>query len=97
VDNRDCRTTYKGFELEVRIAAKAFRFLQIQLIYCRTGSILASTADFEVADRQALLKSGPIRLSCVDSEFVHLATVGDDKKLKVWQIEGLKILSERCV
>lgn len=57
----------------------------------RNGSLLAST-DLNDAE---LLKSGPIRHSCVDREYKHLVTVGEDKKLKVWQLEGLKVLSER--
>ena len=41
------------------------------------------------------MKSGPIRCAAVDEAFVHLATTGDDKKLKVWAVDGLRLLSER--
>ena len=41
------------------------------------------------------MKSGPIRCAAVNTSFTHLVTTGDDKKLKVWQIDGLKLLSTR--
>jgi tRNA (guanine-N(7)-)-methyltransferase subunit TRM82 len=44
----------------------------------------------------ALLKAGPVRCAAVDSEYAHLATAGDDKQLKVWAIDRLQLLSERC-
>ena len=33
----------------------------------------------------------------MDSSFTHLVTSGEDKQLKVWQLEDLKLLSERYV
>lgn len=51
----------------------------------------------ESAQLDALLKAGPIRCAAVDDEYTHLATVGDDKQLKVWAIDSLQILSERYV
>lgn len=59
----------------------------------RNGTLLATTD----ADDAELLKSGPIRYSCIDQEFKHLVTVSEDKKLKVWKLDGLKILSQRSV
>ena len=42
------------------------------------------------------MKSGPIRCIAVDVAFLHVATTGDDKKLKVWKIaDPLELLSER--
>ncbi|OCH87825.1 WD40 repeat-like protein [Obba rivulosa] len=66
-----------------------------QVINTQDGSVLHSTANWDETQKAALLKSGPVRVAAVDEGFTHLATVGDDKRLKVWQIEGLKILSER--
>ena len=48
-------------------------------------------------EKEDVLKSGPIRCVAIDDSFAHLATTGDDKKLKVWQLVGLKLLSTRCV
>ncbi|KAH9931875.1 uncharacterized protein B0H18DRAFT_952543 [Fomitopsis serialis] len=46
-------------------------------------------------EKEDVLKSGPIRCVAIDDSFAHLATTGDDKKLKVWQLVGLKLLSTR--
>lgn len=54
-----------------------------------------STVAFEGTEKEGLLKSGPVRCGAVDNAFIHLVTSGDDKRLKVWQIDGLKLLSER--
>ncbi|KAL6305963.1 WD40-repeat-containing domain protein [Sparassis latifolia] len=67
----------------------------IQVINTRSGEIVHSTVDLEGAEKDALLKSGPVRCAAADSEFLRIITTGDDKKLKVWQIDGLKLLSER--
>ncbi|KAJ7509880.1 WD40 repeat-like protein [Mycena galericulata] len=67
----------------------------IQLLNSRTGDLITTTADFQGADKDALLKSGPIRMAVVDKFGTHLATSGDDKQLKLWQIDGLKLLNER--
>jgi hypothetical protein len=60
-----------------------------------TGELLRSTASLEDTKLDALLKAGPIRCAAVDFEYTHLATVGDDKQLKVWAVESLQLLSER--
>ncbi|KAJ7307093.1 WD40 repeat-like protein [Mycena albidolilacea] len=67
----------------------------IQILDSRTGDLIITTADRQGADKDALLKSGPIRLAAVDKEGKHLVTSGDDKLLKLWQIDGLKLLNER--
>ncbi|CAL1715501.1 unnamed protein product [Somion occarium] len=46
-------------------------------------------------EKEAIIKSGPVRCSTVDQGLSILVTAGEDKKLKVWQLEGLKLLSER--
>lgn len=58
---------------------------------------MCSTTTLEEDVQKALLKAGPIRCTAVDAGFVYLITSGDDKKMKVWQVEGLKLLSERYV
>jgi len=61
----------------------------------RTGKLEGSTANFDEQGVEDLLKSGPIRFSAVDAEFEHLVTVGEDKKLKVWELDGPKLRSQR--
>ncbi|EGN96699.1 hypothetical protein SERLA73DRAFT_184834 [Serpula lacrymans var. lacrymans S7.3] len=67
----------------------------IQVLNINTGEILYTTDRFDGADKDAILKSGPVRCSAVNSSYQFLATVGDDKKLKVWEVGGLKVLSSR--
>ncbi|KAF8490021.1 WD40 repeat-like protein [Russula emetica] len=67
----------------------------IQLLHSNTGELLRSTASLEGTKLDALLKTGPVRCAAVDFEYTHLATVGDDKQLKVWAVESLQLLSER--
>ena len=62
---------------------------------CRTGKLEGSTTNLDENNAADLLKSGPIRFSAVDAEFNHLVTVGGDKKLKVWELDGPKLLSQR--
>ena len=61
----------------------------------RTGKLGGSTTNFDEKTVIDLLKSGPIRFSAVDAEFEHLVTVGEDKKLKVWELDGPKLCSQR--
>ena len=42
-----------------------------------------------------MVKSGHVRCAAVDREFKYLITSGEDKMLKVWELEGLTLLSER--
>ena len=51
---------------------------------------------FESAELDAVVKAGPVRCAAVDADYAHLATAGDDKQLKVWAIDSLQLLSERC-
>ena len=44
-----------------------------------------------------MIKSGHVRCAAVDKEFRYLITAGEDKMLKVWELDGLKLLSERYV
>ena len=60
-----------------------------------TGELLRSTTSLESTKLDALLKAGPVRCAAVDFEYTHLATVGDDKQLRVWAVEKLQLLSER--
>lgn len=43
------------------------------------------------------MKAGPIRCLDVSTDFAHVAASGEDKRLKVWRVEDLALLSERCV
>jgi hypothetical protein len=61
----------------------------------RTGKLEGSTANFDEEHAAELLKSGPIRFSAVDAGFEHFVTVGEDKKLKVWELDGPKLRSQR--
>ncbi|KAJ7252517.1 WD40 repeat-like protein [Mycena rebaudengoi] len=67
----------------------------IQLVDSRTGDLITTTSDLQGPDKEALLKSGPVRLAAIDKSGTHLVTSGDDKQLKLWQIDGLKLLNER--
>lgn len=63
----------------------------------RNGKLEWSTANFNEQHTEELLKSGPIRFSAVDAVFEHIVTVGEDKKLKVWELDEQKLCSERSV
>jgi tRNA (guanine-N(7)-)-methyltransferase subunit TRM82 len=52
---------------------------------------------FDAARREAVLASGPVRCAAVDASFAHLVTVSEDKQMKVWALDRLEVLSERCV
>ncbi|KAJ7117685.1 WD40-repeat-containing domain protein [Mycena epipterygia] len=67
----------------------------IQILDTRTGDLITTTADRQGADKESLLKSGPIRLAAIDKSAKHLVTSGEDKQLKLWQIDGLKLLNDR--
>jgi tRNA (guanine-N(7)-)-methyltransferase subunit TRM82 len=70
-----------------------------QKIYSnRTGHLLHSTAlTDEEEKKKSLIESGHVRCAAVDREFKYLITSGEDKILKVWELDGLKLLSERYV
>ncbi|TFY70132.1 hypothetical protein EVG20_g2871 [Dentipellis fragilis] len=67
----------------------------IQVLSSESGDVLVSTLLLEDSVKDAVVKSGPIRCAAVDSSFAHLATAGDDKKLKVWKVDGLSLVNER--
>ncbi|THG97223.1 hypothetical protein EW026_g4740 [Hermanssonia centrifuga] len=67
----------------------------IQVLDTHTGNLLHSTATLDGLETAKLLKSGPVRCSTVDRGFTYVVTSGEDKKLKVWEVDGLKLLSER--
>ena len=61
----------------------------------RNGKLEGSTTNFDEENAAGLLKSGPVRFSAVDADFEHIVTVGEDKKLKVWELNGPKLRSKR--
>ncbi len=65
----------------------------------RSGKVLSSSTNFPPEEQKTLLSSGPIRCAVLDNEKIHLATVGDDKTLRVWSVGNgdLKVASERLV
>ncbi|KAI6107285.1 WD40-repeat-containing domain protein [Pisolithus croceorrhizus] len=67
----------------------------IQVLDTSTGDILHSTANFSAQDRDAVIKSGPIRCAAISHDNKYLATAGDDKLLKVWDVESLALMSLR--
>lgn len=66
-------------------------------IISRTGTIVASTLNLPENVQESLKKSGPIRCAVLDKSNTYLATLADDKKLKVWKLDGLELLHERFV
>ncbi|KAL1762840.1 FAD dependent oxidoreductase-domain-containing protein [Schizophyllum commune] len=56
-----------------------------------TGAVVASV---EREDTEKS-KNGPIRVAAANKAQTHLATSSDDKRLRVWEVESLKLLSER--
>lgn len=59
------------------------------------GDLAHSTINFTEEEKQAILRSGPVRCAAVDATFTHLVTAGDDKNMKIWLVEGLTLLSTR--
>ena len=94
-DNSDyCWPSYPSARLKVRRRDFICRpFLELNF---RSGVLLHSTVSFNESRLNEVLKAGPVRCSAVDSRYTHLATAGDDKLLKVWAIDTLQLLNERC-
>ncbi|KAK0202743.1 WD40 repeat-like protein [Desarmillaria ectypa] len=69
----------------------------VQIIDPSTGKVLSSSTNFPPEEQKTLLSSGPIRCAALDNEKTHLATVGDDKTLRVWRVgnKDLKVANER--
>ncbi|KIL69353.1 hypothetical protein M378DRAFT_184523 [Amanita muscaria Koide BX008] len=59
-------------------------------------SIAISGPHIQVLDSVSdVTNSGPIRCAAIDQGWTYIATCGDDKQLKVWKIDGLKLLNQR--
>ncbi|KAF8141817.1 WD40 repeat-like protein [Boletus edulis] len=67
----------------------------VQALDTQNGRILHSSASFSREDQVALIHSGPIRCSGTTRDGRYLATTGDDKRLKIWDLESLTLLSTR--
>ncbi|KAF9475213.1 WD40 repeat-like protein [Pholiota conissans] len=67
----------------------------IQVLDSLTGNVLSSTANFSEEQKERVLESGPIRCAAVDRDLKYLLTSGEDKMLKLWEIDALKLLNER--
>ncbi|SJL03937.1 uncharacterized protein ARMOST_07294 [Armillaria ostoyae] len=69
----------------------------VQTIDPLSGKVLSSSTNFPPEEQKTLLSSEPIRCAALDNEKIHLATVGDDKTLRVWSVGNgdLKVASER--
>ncbi|KAF7309971.1 tRNA (guanine-N(7)-)-methyltransferase non-catalytic subunit TRM82 [Mycena indigotica] len=61
----------------------------IQTLDVRTGSLISTTVGRDGSN------AGPIRAAAIDSDGRHLVTVGDDKQLKVWRLDGLELFNQR--
>ncbi|KAM5544290.1 hypothetical protein V8D89_001950 [Ganoderma adspersum] len=86
-----CQHLVFGSDKAVVVSGHHYSILNLQ-----DGELAQSTTQLEVDLQTSLNKSGPIRCIAVDSAFTHVATTGDDKKLKVWKVaETLELLSER--
>lgn len=65
----------------------------IQVLDTNTGGVLHSTGKCE----EDQITPGPIRCAALSDCGKYLATSGDDKKLKTWQVDDLKLLSSRVL
>ncbi|TDL23976.1 WD40 repeat-like protein [Rickenella mellea] len=81
---------FPGPELTVAISGP-----HVQVLESKTSNIRHSTVSNDVT-RQKLVGFGSIRCAAVDQAFQYLVTT-TDKVLRVWQLDGLQILSEREV
>ncbi|KAI1788151.1 WD40 repeat-like protein [Ganoderma leucocontextum] len=69
---------------------------QYSILDFQDGDLTRSTTQLEVDLQESLSKSGPIRCVAVNIPFTHVATTGDDKKLKIWKVaDNLELLNER--
>jgi hypothetical protein len=92
-DGTNIWSPYPNLEYAVCIIISLCALIHIS----RTGDLLFSTALWKGHDRDDLLKSGPVRCASTDKSQIYLATAGDNKILKVWELDGLKLLSQRYV
>ncbi|KAJ8487386.1 hypothetical protein ONZ45_g14363 [Pleurotus djamor] len=80
---------------QTTIEIKANNYIVVPSYTAISGSVLWSTTNYDGTEKLDLLKSGPIRCAALSSSGKYLATAGDDKLLKVWELEGLKLLNHR--
>ncbi|KAF9006044.1 hypothetical protein BDQ17DRAFT_1352635, partial [Cyathus striatus] len=66
----------------------------IQVLDSTTGQVLYSTATLPEEEKAKLVKAGPIRCTALSSSEKYLATTAEDKILKIWEVEGLRLSSE---
>ncbi|KAI0310719.1 WD40-repeat-containing domain protein, partial [Amylostereum chailletii] len=67
----------------------------IQVLDSTTGAVVSSTLSLDDTSKEKVLKSGPVRCAAVNRDQSHLVTVGEDKRMKVWLVDELKVLNER--
>ncbi|KIY68892.1 WD40 repeat-like protein [Cylindrobasidium torrendii FP15055 ss-10] len=68
----------------------------VQVINSANGEVLSSTSQLSADVQENLQKSGPLRRATLDPSRTFLATIADDKMLKVWDLSGtLKLASQR--
>jgi WD40 repeat protein len=93
-NSRHCGPPYPGFGYQVSSRRISLTLRHFYDAYS-SGLVLHSSHKFSESDVALLLKSGPIRCAAVSQDFRYLLTSGDDKLLKLWAVDGLKLLSER--
>ncbi|KIK61656.1 hypothetical protein GYMLUDRAFT_224619 [Collybiopsis luxurians FD-317 M1] len=86
---------YSQLEFRRGIPAIIVSGFHIQLIDPSSGAVISSTLNSPANVQQSLKKSGPIRCAALDNSNTHLATLADDKFLKVWKLDSLELLHER--
>ncbi|KAE9392325.1 WD40 repeat-like protein [Gymnopus androsaceus JB14] len=89
------RLPYSQLEIQSSIPVIAGIWTLSDCYLSRTGEIIASTLNSPENVQESLKKSGPIRCAVLDNSNTHLATLADDKRLKVWKLDGLELLHER--
>ncbi|KDQ12998.1 hypothetical protein BOTBODRAFT_400049 [Botryobasidium botryosum FD-172 SS1] len=76
-----------------REASIALAGPHIFVLDSRTGNIRCSTQN--ISDQSQPHSGGPIQFIATDVDFVHIATIAGDKKLVVWNLSDLQVLSSR--
>ncbi|PAV20199.1 WD40 domain containing protein [Pyrrhoderma noxium] len=81
---------FLGDEVSVALTGNG----HIQVLANDSGDILHSTiSSSEYTEK--IIRSGPLAGANVDQSFKYLVTITNDKTVRVWEIHGLKIISER--
>lgn len=99
-DHRNFWTSYPSLGLQVCTPSTKRRLFVLNLLeqpFHRTGELLATTADLGGDELQALLKTGAIRCAAIDPRNEHIVVSADDKVIRVYLLDGLRLLSSRCV